>query len=419
MTCRSGWLMLLGLLWGCDQQTNLLVVTFAGAPARTAELSVTATLDGKPAMKGMSFPSSVDRFAVRLPAEASGHLALSAQAIDSDSCTQATSSLEVDLPSSAKNLDLPLTVQSPRKCGGLAPCAARTVCPTTNPGAQTIQSIWPISPSDIWAVGNGVTLLHFDGNTWTAKPAPVGATGNLYGVWASASNNVWAVGDGSLILHYDGTSWSTVVSPSTLRLWSISGVSSSDIWAVGDSATTTTQGTALHYNGTKWLAVTDPGLGVGQISSVWASSSDFVYVCGVGGLLARYNGATWTSISASTTVNLHAVWGTPGGLSSSVVFAVGDTGSIFRIRYAVDTQWAKLPTSGTLGNLYQIHGDNSQVVYAVGSNGVILSADAPYDTFTAGNAPSMLTLFTVRTGANGLTWVGGIGGFLGYLDLRP
>lgn len=418
MKCRRGWL-LLGFLWGCDPQSNLLVFTVREFPSRATQLSVDATLDGKSATSSQRFMAPVDRFAVRLPAEASGQLALRAQALDGDNCVQANSTATVELPAGAVNLDLSLTAQSPRKCGGLAPCADKTVCSTSVPANQTIQRIWIIAMNDIWAVGNGTTLMHFDGDSWTVKPAPVGATGNLNGVWASARDNVWAVGDLGLILHYDGTSWSTVTSPTTLRLWAIWGVSASDIWAVGDSSTTTSQGAALHYDGTRWLAVTSGSLGTGQLNSVWAASSSFVYVCGVGGLLARYDGTTWFTINASTTVNLHAIWGTPGGMNASTVFAVGDNGSIFRIRYALDTQWSKLSSSGTSSTLYDIHGDGNQVVYAVGSGGAVVRADPPYDTFVAQNNTAVSTLFTVRTSASGLTWTGGGGGFLGYLDFRP
>lgn len=415
---------LLGGTAGCGSGESALVVTVGGIPTRAAQVVMTATLDGKLAANNQvimppALTPPTNRFAVELPAEVSGSLGLSVQALDSDSCVQASGMTGVSLPSGRKDLELPLTAQSPRKCGGLAPCAAKTLCSTPDPVAQTIQGLWSISPTDIWAVGNGTTLLHFDGNSWTVKPAPVGATGNLYGVWASATDNVWAVGDSGLILHYDGKLWTTVASPTIQRLWAIWGITGSDIWAVGDSPTTTTQGTALHYNGTKWLAVTDAGLGTGQINSVWAASSDFVYICGVGGLLARYDGLAWNLINGGTTVNLHSIWGTPGGLASSVVFAAGDNGSIFRIRYAVDTQWAKLQTTGTINTLFGIYGDGSQVVYAVGSGGAVVRADPPFDTFAAQGNTALSTLFAVRTSANGLAWAGGGGGYLGYLDFRP
>ena len=415
---------LLGGAPGCGPGDSDLVVTVGGIPSRAAQVVMTATLDGKLAANNQVIMAPAltppqNRFAVQLAAELSGSLGLSVQALDSDTCVQASGMTAVSLPAGRKDLDLPLVAQTPRKCGGLAPCAAKTLCSTSDPATQTIQSIWPISASDIWAVGNGTTLLRFDGTSWTVRPAPVGATGNLNGVWASATDNVWAVGDQGLILHYDGKSWATVASPTFLRLWAVWGITPSDIWAVGDSSTTTSQGAVVHYDGTRWQSVTNAQLGVGQINSVWAASSDFVYICGVGGLLARYDGTTWIPIDGNTTVNLHSIWGTRGGINSSVVFAAGDNGSIFRIDYAVDTQWAKLSTTGTLSNLYGIHGDGTSVVYAVGLGGTVVRADPPFDTFAAQGNAAQSPLLSVRVAGNGLAWAGGGGGYLGFLDFRP
>lgn len=415
-------LSLLGVLGGgssCGSGDNAIVVSLSATPARATQVVMTATLDGKAAMNSQTLTPPASRFVVELPSTTSGSLGLAVQAFDSDNCIQGTGMTAVNLPAGRVDLDLSLLPQSPRKCGNLAPCAAKTVCSSQDPSNSTIQGMWVQSATDIWAVGNGATILHYDGTSWTVKPAPLGVSENLYGVWASGPNNVWAVGSFGRIIRYDGNVWTTVNNPASLTLYGIWGVSPTDIWAAGDSSTTTTQGMFLHYNGTNWQSVTDAGLGTGQLNSVWADSPNFIYVCGVGGLLARYNGTSWNTITSGTTVNLHAVWGTPGGITASSVYAVGDSGTILRIRYAIDTQWSKVPSSGTTSTLYGVHGDGSQVLYAVGSGGTVVRADPPYDNFTAQTNTSASTLFTVRTTTGGFSWTGGGGGFLGYLDLRP
>lgn len=408
-----------GVLGGCSPGDSAIVVAIGATPTRATQVVMTATLDGKPAMNSQTLTPPASRFVVELPSTTSGSLGLSVQAYDSDNCTQGSGMTTVNLPSGRVDLDLTLTPQMPRKCGSLAPCANKTLCSTSNPSNATVQSIWALSPNDIWAVGNGGSILHYDGASWTLKPVPVGVSENLYGVWASGPSSVWAVGAFGRILRYDGTTWSTVNSPTTMTLYGIWGVSPTDIWAVGDATSAATQGTFLRYTGTTWQTVTDSGLGTGQINSVWADSPSFIYVCGVGGLLARYNGSTWNTIQSNTTLSLHAIWGTPGGLTTSSVYAVGDGGTILRIRYAVDTQWSKVPSSGTTSTLYGIHGDGSQVIYAVGSGGAVVRADPPYDNFVAQGNTALSTLFAVRTTTGPLSWVGGGGGFLGYLDLRP
>ena len=415
-------LSLLGLLGSgssCGSGDSAIVVSLSATPARATQVVMTATLDGKAAMNSQTLTPPANRFVVELPSTTSGSLGLAVQAFDSDNCTQGTGMTTVNLPAGRVDLDLSLTPQSPRKCGNLAPCAEKTLCPSQDPSNSTIQGMWAQSATDIWAVGNGATILHYDGTSWTVKPAPLGVSENLYGVWASGPNNVWAVGAFGRILRYDGNVWTNVTSPAVLTLFGIWGVSPTDIWAAGDSSTTTSQGTFLHYDGKSWQPITDKGLGTGQLNSVWADSPNFIYVCGVAGLLARYDGTTWDTITSGTPVNLHAIWGTPGGITASTIFAVGDSGTILRIRYAVDTQWAKLPSNGISSTLYGVHGDGSQVLYAVGSGGTVVRADPPYDKFTPQTSTAQATLLAVRTTTGGISWVGGGGGLIGYLDLRP
>jgi hypothetical protein len=49
---------------------------------------------------------------------------------------------------------------------------------------------------------------------WTSFSSPMssGTTDYLLAVWGSASDDVFAVGEGGLILHYDGASWSAMAS---------------------------------------------------------------------------------------------------------------------------------------------------------------------------------------------------------------
>ncbi|MBK6535930.1 MAG: hypothetical protein IPF99_42285 [Deltaproteobacteria bacterium] len=68
-----------------------------------------------------------------------------------------------------------------------------------------------------------------------------GSLSTLYGVWGAAPNDVWAVGEGGTILHWDGARWSSIPSNTTATLRSVWGASAGDVWAVGDN------GTAVHY----------------------------------------------------------------------------------------------------------------------------------------------------------------------------
>jgi hypothetical protein len=62
--------------------------------------------------------------------------------------------------------------------------------------------VWGSSGSDVFAVGDGDTILHYDGADWSAMSS--GTYHRLYGVWGSSDRDVFAVGGGGAILHYSG-----------------------------------------------------------------------------------------------------------------------------------------------------------------------------------------------------------------------
>ena len=117
----------------------------------------------------------------------------------------------------------------------------------------TLQSVWGCSPSDVFAVGQNGTILHYDGSGWS--PMDSGTTKTLNGLWGTSSSDVYAVGatNGRVILHFDGSSWQEMASPPTsFGYWNVWGSSSSDIFAVGSS------GTIVHYDGTTWSVMLTP-----------------------------------------------------------------------------------------------------------------------------------------------------------------
>ncbi|MGB2854970.1 MAG: hypothetical protein WBC55_11065, partial [Dehalococcoidia bacterium] len=112
------------------------------------------------------------------------------------------------------------------------------------PQGNRLMGVWGSSPSDVFAVGYGGAILHYDGNSWS--PMSSGTTLGLLGVWGSSSTDVFAVGNNGTILHYDGSSWSKMSTGTTNALWDVWGNSSTDVFIVGDG------GAILHYDGSSW-----------------------------------------------------------------------------------------------------------------------------------------------------------------------
>ena len=69
---------------------------------------------------------------------------------------------------------------------------------------------------------------------WSKWTPVTSATGiYLSDVWGSGANDVWAVGAGGTILHWNGTEWSATTTGISNLLSSVGGSSANDVWAVG------------------------------------------------------------------------------------------------------------------------------------------------------------------------------------------
>ena len=141
------------------------------------------------------------------------------------------------------------------------------------------------SGDDVFAVGDGGTILHYDGTGWSSMAS--GTTVSLSGVWGSAPDNVFAVGDGGTILHYDGTGWSSIASGTTADLRTVWGASASDVFAGG------TDSTILYYNGSRWAPTPTPSGIPASITQLWGTNASNVYAAGLlyGARLWHFNGS--------------------------------------------------------------------------------------------------------------------------------
>jgi hypothetical protein len=99
----------------------------------------------------------------------------------------------------------------------------------------TLQSVWGADAKNVWAVGDGGTIVKWNGSAWSAQPS--GTSKDLYGVWGSDASNVWAVGDGGTIVKWNGSAWSAQPSGTSKDLYGVWGSDASNVWAVGYSGT--------------------------------------------------------------------------------------------------------------------------------------------------------------------------------------
>jgi hypothetical protein len=161
-------------------------------------------------------------------------------------------------------------------------------------GLLSGSSLFAFSEKDMW-ITNGGVVLHVVGSY--AVRFDVG--GSLHSSWGTSSANMYSVGDGGTILHFDGTNWTRMVSGTTKNLYSIWGTSDGDIWAAGFYSTTAETG-LVHYDGTAWQSI-DPktvgniGPGADGIGAVWTcdSSGTPVVVLAGSGMWRRSGTGSW------------------------------------------------------------------------------------------------------------------------------
>lgn len=173
--------------------------------------------------------------------------------------------------------------------------ASPAYVPKTIVKSAHLNDIFGFSDTDIWAVGNQGTILHYDGSTWT-EASPKITQNNLRAVWGASAEDVWAVGDNATILRRTTASgaFNQVTSPVPInKLNGVWGTSAQNIFAVGDS------GTLLRWDGSSWNQSNNTGF-AGHFQGVWASDSENVFVAGflfsVGSVYLG-NGTTWTDIT--------------------------------------------------------------------------------------------------------------------------
>lgn len=191
-----------------------------------------------------------------------------------------------------------------------------------DPGSgETLRGVWGMSSTDAFAVGDGGTILRFDGRSW--RPQVSHTFENLSGIWGTSTTDVFAVGAHGTILHFDGSRWRPVAQnlAPDYALEAVWSPSSADVFVVGGlgetipAAAEVGAGIVLQYDGTRWARERLPA-SCGRLSFVWGSSPNNVYAGGAGGPVLHFDGTSWTAVeqppsgSVGGEFQTNAVWGT-------------------------------------------------------------------------------------------------------------
>lgn len=243
---------------------------------------------------------------------------------------------------------------------------------------EDLNAVAMLSYVDGWAVGNqrsgNFTVARWNGSTWQyAGVRPNGTARDLFGIAAVSANDVWAVGAGGTIQHWNGTAWLTAISPVTTTLTGIAltdanGDGVAEIaWAVG------VNGVILRYADASWSIWTQSPIATTQsLNSISSIGSSEAWAVGNNGTIIHWNGVRWNAVPSPTTVKLNAMTmlDTNADGIADTGWAVGNNG--VAIRYNGRSWIAQNPGGATLRGVAMATMND---VWAVGNGGRIAHWD--------------------------------------------
>lgn len=239
--------------------------------------------------------------------------------------------------------------------------------PEPAPVNNNITDMWGFAPDDIWAVGLGGVVIHWNGALWEEAETP--ASGSVRAIWGRTGQTIIAAGDNGEILEYNGEVWELLAQSTDQNLRGVHGFDNGDVWAVGAN------GTIMRRGQLGWVRTRiDPQVYAdGSIEEytqnllcVWGATPDEVWASGETGALFRYDGTSWKFYEeAGFGRTLRGIW----GLAADDLWAVGNSGHV--IHYDGE-RWSEWYT-GAVATLYSIHGSGPEHVVAVGDIGTVLT----------------------------------------------
>lgn len=235
------------------------------------------------------------------------------------------------------------------------------------------EATWESGPSDLWAVGLGGVMVHWDGSAWTQITPPPPARGVYLAtaIWADTPTDAWVVGNSPVaaeIKHWNGKAWEpehiSAASPAYIYFSNVWGTGPNDVWGAGVGVEDTS-GRIIHWDGAGWSDVFDLPMNYG-FSGIWGAGPSDVWFGGGNGTIAHWDGIRVTTTNLGTMDAYDVVIGT----SATDVWALGSSNdalsSIFHWNGDV---WNGVPVPMTSGFVSGAYAAAPNDIWAVGWEG--------------------------------------------------
>jgi hypothetical protein len=269
------------------------------------------------------------------------------------------------------------------------------------PTANNLRAVDGSSTTDIWAVGDGGSILRWVNGSWEPQGSCLGE--DLLDVDVLDSSHVWAVGRKGTILFFDGRSWSRQESGVFSNLEQVTALNANDVIALGEGHT------LLQFDGMQWQRMRDDVGRKWRTRTAHASAQDTWLLSFES--LAYFDGTTLNEYplpDCDYTTDFAVV-------GADRIFVLGGRQNRDSVVFEFDGRFWSRNAVG--GKLRAISAYSEHEAWAVGERGVVCRHDGP-GSWRKVTAPVTANLTDVYVGAPGTVWIVGERGTLLYYDGR-
>ncbi len=153
----------------------------------------------------------------------------------------------------------------------------------------------PGAPAPVLGVGYSPALIHWDGQTLCQTDKDFLSLdmhqSALFSIWGSSDSDIWAVGDLGSALHWDGRAWKqTTISTESDTLTAIAGNRADNVYVLADGGLGAYRsirgGDLLHWDGLRWSPIRRNGDGINfsSHSKVWLDEDERVWMSWIEGV---------------------------------------------------------------------------------------------------------------------------------------
>jgi photosystem II stability/assembly factor-like uncharacterized protein len=225
-----------------------------------------------------------------------------------------------------------------------------------------------------WAVGNGSTILQFDGMGWRKQQAPENSSSSFFAISLSADTFGWIVGEGASFYQYNkqNNSWSYFKnieidkkdldkkSKPMIDVRAVLTISKTSAWAVSSGEN------IFKFDGKKWNRVTCDGVTEQLYGITFQNNTG--WAVGENGIILTCVEGKWKKVNSPTTNRLRSVHFENADLG----FAVGDAGTILKYEKGI---WSVMPVAVAAPETIKLRSVvmlSDQLAWAVGDKGMVL-----------------------------------------------